>query len=218
MKEIAFHLAVLVFAMGCTHTAQKNEKSPEPIRLQSATLSEVVTHIQENPSSKQFKQALDRYIFLSDSMDYTGIPLTGSLDIRILENDSVELHGSIYQADLVKNQCYDYLTFDGHWKNNRRMSVTARTTLSTDTLYYSKGLFNIALVGDSLPYQDIQYVVFQISEAISEYKDYLGSNWFGKEFNQLNEKQAHLIDSLVGVRIQIFHFQEEYRYINQIES
>ncbi|MCZ4409472.1 hypothetical protein O3Q51_11675 [Cryomorphaceae bacterium 1068] len=210
MKKFVLLTAAVISLMGCSVPVEMETEPTEELNIENAGIRDLLKIIQDNPSSLGFREALDKYFIMTNSDDYSHVPFHKSLDIRILENDSVILYGSRYHLDSVRLKCFEYLTFQGPWKEHKSIEHKFESHLSSENLYYTRGLIHISVEGDPIMYDNVQAVLIEVSKAIDDYKENLGNVWFEKESEELAERESYLIDSLVGIRLQVLRFPYGY--------
>jgi hypothetical protein len=218
MKELTIFIATGLLLIGCSETREQQTLPEKDLNVENASIADCLEIIQGNPKSHVFQQALDHYLLLTESDDYHHVPFTKSLGLRILSNDSVILYGQYCPIDSVRFKCFDYLTFEGPWKSYKSIEEQLFSPFNADTLYFSKGLFDISVAGEPISNDQVQPVFIEISKAIDDYKGYLGSAWFEKLAEDLSYEEDSLIDRTIGTRIQVFHFPDGFPWNKKIKT
>ena len=206
MKAYSIIFATVLLLIGCSEAIEQQTLSPNDLDIENASIADCLEIIQDSPKSDVFQKALDRYLLLTTSNNYCHVLFRKSLGVHILSEDSVILDGLYCPLDSVRFKCCDYLTTEGPWKGHRSKDIGLLSPSNLDSLYFSKGLLDVVIAGDSIAYGPVQTVFIEISKAINDYKEYLGLEWFDKQTNDLSYEEDSLIGRAIGLRIQVFHF------------
>ena len=210
MKKHFPYLILILLTFSCKPKSSKESITSKPI-IESNDFWEYAEFLQNNPTTAYFKEAFSRYLFLKDSTRYSGVCAKNNLDISPENGDSVLLYGLIYPIDSIRRKCFQYLTITNFWKNYTSFQKEFVNPDNNEIKYYSRGRFDITVYGDTISYDNLQTTVIEVVKGINDYKRFLSNEWYNKAIENIDRQQKSTIDSIVGLRIDFFHFDENHK-------
>lgn len=213
MKRIANYIALALFAFGC-NPKNSVEVIQEKNLIHSNNYLDYAKFIQENPNTDFFKEAHSKYLFLKDSIKPELICDLGCLEISPSVEDSIFISGYLFPLEKLRENCFKYLTFTKPWGE---YSILRKhefiNPYNGDTSFYSSGRFDIVVYDNEFTYTELQSIVIEICKGIDDYKLHLSKQWYGKDYEQLNEEKKSTLNRIIGLRLKFFHFDKHFHWL-----